>query len=917
MNSIHSPTIQNAVDKALEIVQQQNITEDGSHALVKPIVLACQTNSSSVITVSLSALSRLITLRMPVVSTVIAIIRQVLSDGLEIQLKILQILLSLFNTTPDLHADEISECLLITFKLQQSKRSVVSSTASATLMQLVLNVFERVSDEDKLDKAVLDSRPSLFVDLEDGTSVPVAPNAYAAHLLYADAITLLSEEKHPLHFIKVGELSRESALELVDSCLKNHVQLFKNHPSLLHLTKHQLYPIIRKMLNDKHIRFSIGTRLMQVTQIILGGFVEEMTAECNELWDTLTQILETTDHLSWMKCCTLELIQSLFSDGENVINVFQLFGKDSYNKLLTAIARFIGEKANVMGHNNDMAGLGTRYIPKETATVDASSYSYVGEVAAMMGNNTSSANTKQLPQRQYRLTASNKLSRLRMMDQRDKQDAPAISDTASLYIALLIILDVCNVYKSIQNNDELTKDMISESWPATIATLSQYLNGEIDDEIFVKCVKSVENMAVVSGTLELNVARDAFLGLLYGFSCPTMAITAIIRWNDRRTDGSMSPSAEHIPNSTSNAPATAYSYPPPRLSNRNHICLGVLINLTAVLSNRLGASWFEVLETLQNAHYVLHSHLDYERKQKQFIPSSEQGTTAAITDNIGVNIAQNSSDAKLLYDNIEEIFKHSVDFSKESLEEFVSALCRLSVGESVGGSANTTSPSSSTRASIEVTRKSSGTYPRHNQSAFAISKLDVVAQLNMRRLIVGEAKAWYMMLDNLMVVVGGEMVEPDSRLRVEASEVLNRLLVSGLSAAQGEEGGREASEQSDAHTNTDKAAIQRSVLNTLKHLSTLNIHGGGYAVSNIVKTIRESGLDTLHKCLENAGVSLQIEWQSVFDILVTSTESKAATQIKKAFEVVNLICNDFLDELSVIEVEKCINVLGQFARTDV
>ena len=173
------------------------------------------------------------------------------------------------------------------------------------------------------------------------------------------------------------------------------------------------------------------------------------------------------------------------------------------------------------------------------------------------------------------------------------------------------------------------------------------------------------------------------------------------------------------------------------------------------------------------------------------------------------------------------------------------------------------------------------------------------------------------MLDNLMVVVGGEMVEPDSRLRVEASEVFNRLLVSGLSAAQGEEGGRETSEQSDAHTNTDKAAIQRSVLNTLKHLTTLNIHGGGYAVSNIVKTIRESGLDTLHKCLENAGVSLQIEWQSVFDILVTSTESKAATQIKKAFEVVNLICNDFLDELSVTEVEKCITVLGQFARTDV
>lgn len=165
-----------------------------------------------------------------------------------------------------------------------------------------------------------------------------------------------------------------------------------------------------------------------------------------------------------------------------------------------------------------------------------------------------------------------------------------------------------------------------------------------------------------------------------------------------------------------------------------------------------------------------------------------------------------------------------------------------------------------------------------------------------------------MIIDNLMFVVGGDVLEADSIIRVEASGVLNKLLISGLSAAQGDFKDDEK---------IDKAAIQSSVLNALQYLSNLSIEGGGYSVNNILKTIRESGLDTLHKCLENAGDSLIIEWDSVFNILANSTQKKPPTQIKKAFEVVNLICNDFLDELSVGEVEKCVKVLSLFAKTDV
>lgn len=165
-----------------------------------------------------------------------------------------------------------------------------------------------------------------------------------------------------------------------------------------------------------------------------------------------------------------------------------------------------------------------------------------------------------------------------------------------------------------------------------------------------------------------------------------------------------------------------------------------------------------------------------------------------------------------------------------------------------------------------------------------------------------------MVIETLLMVVGGDILEFDSMLRVEASEVLNRLLIGGLSAAQGD---------FKENEKIDKAAIQKSVLNALKDLSSLNLEGGGYSVNNILKTIRESGLDTLHKCLESAGDGLVIEWDSVLNILATSTQSKQPTEIKKAFEVVNLVCNDFLDELSVGQIENCVKVLSMFVKTDV
>lgn len=71
------------------------------------------------------------------------------SVGLDVQLKILQTLPSLLqNYSENLGGELIASTLEICATLQSSKTVAVANTAAATLQQLVVSAFEKVSNED-------------------------------------------------------------------------------------------------------------------------------------------------------------------------------------------------------------------------------------------------------------------------------------------------------------------------------------------------------------------------------------------------------------------------------------------------------------------------------------------------------------------------------------------------------------------------------------------------------------------------------------------------------------------------------------------------------------------------------------------------------------------------------------------------
>lgn len=98
---------------------------------------------------------------------------------------------------------------------------MVSSTAAATLRQLVMFVVDKVVEEDK--REVLGDVEVTY--LPDGTTKALGPSARDAFAVFEDLCLLANSEKP--HFLKLEFLHKTFALELIESVLTNYHDLFR------------------------------------------------------------------------------------------------------------------------------------------------------------------------------------------------------------------------------------------------------------------------------------------------------------------------------------------------------------------------------------------------------------------------------------------------------------------------------------------------------------------------------------------------------------------------------------------------------------------------------------------------------------------------------------------------------------------
>ncbi|SPO21135.1 related to MON2 - peripheral membrane protein with a role in endocytosis and vacuole integrity [Ustilago trichophora] len=325
------------------------------HPLLRPVLLSCETKLPKVISLAMALLQRILLQKLipdDAVPTIVATLNKLLTppsrSDVDVQLKILQIASALLSSYPNLHNADLSNTLMLGFKLHEgSKVAVVSSTAAATLRQSVMAVFDKVKEEDAIldgikgggeEAAASAPLAAMSVDLPDGP-VTLFPSSRDAYLVFSDLCALANAE--PPSFLSLDSLSKTFSLELIESVLSNHQRLFSSstspkspvnsHPELLFLLRSKVCPLLIKSLSEPPA-FPIHLRLMRLLFLLLRQFSADLVLEVEILLSILLRTInpsaqELAAHggsqpLLWQQVLALEVLRSLCSDDVFLRNLW-------------------------------------------------------------------------------------------------------------------------------------------------------------------------------------------------------------------------------------------------------------------------------------------------------------------------------------------------------------------------------------------------------------------------------------------------------------------------------------------------------------------------------------------------------------------------------------------------------------------
>ncbi|KAF7329520.1 Protein MON2 [Mycena kentingensis (nom. inval.)] len=900
------PDIREAADKSLAILRASpeqataNLASDGpqSEELLKPVFMGLGLRANAkVVALSLGSLQRLIALKAVPQSAVERIVNTMgdaMSQGVDIQLRILQTLLSLITNFPAVHGELLGQALLLCFRLQESKIAVVSSTAAATLRQLVMFVFDKMVDEDRRDDA-----DTYEMRLPNGTTKSLGPSARDAFSVFEDLCLLANSEKP--NFLKLDFLHKTFALELIESVLTNYHALFRarTHSELTLLLQLHLCPLLLKALSDRP-SFPLTLRCTRVVFLLLKQFSAELETEAEIFLMLLIKIIgdepgagaEHEPRPTWMRVIAMEIMRGLCSDAELVRNVWARYdakqaGSNVFSALITALKRLVTEKPALLGVSTQIFGIGVQpeggaggYEGVAGMVANAASATVSGVVGMIGGTGG--------------LSLQGSAMKLQCIDQLDKADAPPIPDSYIYLLGVQCIVSLCEgfaayttpVYSaivlqrpraagesvirappsldlaSLPASEPATTQLrtlsalIESGWPALLAALSFIIATNVSDELFVEVLASYQAMTNVAGMLGLTTPRDAFFTSLAKFAVPTRVVSSL---------DATAPTDLQTPRSatlTENLGLTSAPPPvqPPGLSERNMACLKVLVASALFLAGSLGESWFGILEALQNADYVLTSRGN--AKRSSTAPSGTAGTRHTFLTDL---------DTESLLGAMQRLFDATKNLADDAFRDFVRALCKLSAemvgmqteeevqlvdatesGESVeepqSAVSLTTTPH---RLSEAHRRRVSGIHlPRTLRTGdFGIAKLGGVALLNIHRLIYRSPEiAWNTTTSHLLSTICSSIVPQP--IRIQAARVLDDILV--------------VVPRNLSNTSDLQADVQRRVLTVLKQQVVTD-----YAISMTGVELRRMGLETLHQILEASGHTLVVGWETIFEMLAS------------------------------------------------
>ncbi|KAH9907294.1 hypothetical protein F4778DRAFT_530002 [Xylariomycetidae sp. FL2044] len=484
-------------------------------------------------------------------------------------------------------------------------------------------------------------------------------------------------------------------------------------------------------------------------------------------------------------------------------------------------------------------------------------------------------------------------------------------------------------------------DIIEECWPAILATCSTFLYAALDSEYYHGLVRAFQKFAHVAGLLQLATPRDAFLTTLGKAAVPPNVLTACFNSGSSRPSVGTPAVETHTGGILGNAkgllsvdnlvtPVGAAGERqrqasidantiPQTLNTRNLLCLRALLNLGIALGPTLSGSWSIVLETLQQADFVLFT----TGKTPGRTPTATKGSDPRADNEAATLLAGFSSEIRSVETAAARLFESTVDFPNESFLEILNAVCNLVEKQDEPSSEPLSRPQSPPAAltppSQGLRTPSGGQHRRvlsiststsagsSQEDQFALAKIGDLATINIERLLVylPEVSGWTRMTSELAVALGSAPMSPPVRHR--AADILVKLILDAAKAT--------SSIADDARGKVQLRLLE-ALHDALVPLQAENRTASVTSYSTDVE-IHKILLEGLKSFLEDCGDALLLGWDITFEIIgsifiqrrfvgdaIREISSKPETLttrsgklIRSAFNSLQLICSDFLSSL--------------------
>lgn len=486
---------------------------------------------------------------------------------------------------------------------------------------------------------------------------------------------------------------------------------------------------------------------------------------------------------------------------------------------------------------------------------------------------------------------------------------------------------------------------IDECWPAILATCSTFLFSALDSEYYHGLVRAFQKFAHVAGLLQLTTPRDAFLTTLGKAAVPPNVFTACLNMGASRAPTTPSASAD-TPNTLfnnargllgvdnlvgpSNQPGDrnrqlSMDLNSASLNTRNLLCLRALLNLGIALGPTLSSSWTIILETLQQADFVLFS----TGKAAGRTPLAARGPDQHAENEAAVLLSNFGNEIRAVETAASRLFESTVDFPNAAFVEVVDALCHLlerpagpapdvDTGPQSPKATTLKAPGGSHRRVLSVSTSAQAGPNQEDQ--FALSKLGDLASINMERLLTypTEESGWTPLVSELIAVLGAD--GNTAPVRARAAETLVKFVLETATAVT-------------TQPNDVRGQIQNRLLEALRNSlaplqnpsreTTITSHATDVDMHKII-------LEGLKSLLENCGESLVLGWELTFEIIDTiflvqhmqgdanrpTVTTRSVKLIRPSFASLQLICSDFLPSLPNACFLNLVDTLYKFCTQD-